>query len=375
MTASNHLVILFVVLTVPGKKSPPSRASSNGDFFHQCEREQRDESSAAEESPSSAPKPTEAVSSKQQSTQANGHSEATPLHDRNGQSEYNSSKGLLEGEASGVEEGRGLERKRELRRWQTQPAMRCPQEETAAKEDSEKAEVSPSKGAQPKAQKAKKKKGGRQKPGGEGGVDSTGSMEDADDWEAAAEALGVVVPETGESEIGGASENGSHSHIAGDESGASTTSEGVSPKARNGYVTRRLVPELPDSNARNHRSGGSAWRQDDSHRPGTLPRLEKYSSFPIEHHHTGSMWEATISRTIWGSPATPATCPICTEELDLTDTSFVPCPCGFRLCLFCHHRIALDDGRCPGCRKAYQSEVKVEKHVLVPRSHLVRLKV
>lgn len=48
-------------------------------------------------------------------------------------------------------------------------------------------------------------------------------------------------------------------------------------------------------------------------------------------------------------------CPICSEEMDATDLSFLPCPCGFRLCLFCHKQINENDGRCPACRKKYET--------------------
>lgn len=47
-------------------------------------------------------------------------------------------------------------------------------------------------------------------------------------------------------------------------------------------------------------------------------------------------------------------CPICSEEMDATDLSFLPCPCGFRLCLFCHKKINENDGRCPACRNKYE---------------------
>ncbi|CAN6938550.1 unnamed protein product, partial [Brassica oleracea] len=47
-------------------------------------------------------------------------------------------------------------------------------------------------------------------------------------------------------------------------------------------------------------------------------------------------------------------CPICSEEMDVTDLSFLPCPCGFRLCLFCHKQINENDGRCPACRNKYE---------------------
>ncbi|KAK6153346.1 hypothetical protein DH2020_012985 [Rehmannia glutinosa] len=107
-----------------------------------------------------------------------------------------------------------------------------------------------------------------------------------------------------------------------------------------------------DSNV-NTESGGKqrvlvnccAWRPDDAYRPQGLPNLSKQAAF----------WP----RISWGSKnigLIPTSCPICFEDLDCTDTSFLPCSCGFRLCLFCHKRILEEDGRCPGCRKKYECE-------------------
>ncbi|XP_075104195.1 uncharacterized protein LOC107774625 isoform X1 [Nicotiana tabacum] len=92
-----------------------------------------------------------------------------------------------------------------------------------------------------------------------------------------------------------------------------------------------------------------AWRPDDAFRPQILPNLSKQYSFPMnsERHCRGG--------SVWGCKrlSVPTSCPICCEDLDLTDTSFHPCTCGFILCLFCHKRILEEDGRCPGCRKQY----------------------
>lgn len=102
---------------------------------------------------------------------------------------------------------------------------------------------------------------------------------------------------------------------------------------------------------------GRAWRPDDVSRPPTLPRLSKQHSFPLQSGP--SLWSASQGN-VWGLPPPPSHCPICTEELDTTDSSFLPCSCGFRLCLFCHHRILVGDGRCPGCRKSYNSETALK---------------
>lgn len=47
-------------------------------------------------------------------------------------------------------------------------------------------------------------------------------------------------------------------------------------------------------------------------------------------------------------------CPLCIEELDATEIHFRPCPCGYRVCLFCYERIKLElKGICPSCRSSY----------------------
>ncbi|CAK9138678.1 unnamed protein product [Ilex paraguariensis] len=97
-----------------------------------------------------------------------------------------------------------------------------------------------------------------------------------------------------------------------------------------------------------------AWRPDDAFRPQSLPTLSKQHSFPMnsDRHYGGG-------GNPWGCKSVisaPSSCPICYEDLDITDSSFVPCSCGFRLCLFCHKRILEQDGRCPGCRKQYECD-------------------
>ncbi|XP_047332491.1 uncharacterized protein LOC124936079 [Impatiens glandulifera] len=101
-----------------------------------------------------------------------------------------------------------------------------------------------------------------------------------------------------------------------------------------------------------------AWKADDVFRPHSLPSFSKQLSFPMNskrhhHHHHNHHNHNHNNNNIASSSSAPSSCPICCEDLDLTDSSFHPCSCGFRLCLFCHKRIVEDDGRCPGCRKEY----------------------
>lgn len=47
-------------------------------------------------------------------------------------------------------------------------------------------------------------------------------------------------------------------------------------------------------------------------------------------------------------------CPLCCEELDVSDRSFYPCKCGYQVCMWCWHRIReSESGLCPACRTPY----------------------
>lgn len=66
-------------------------------------------------------------------------------------------------------------------------------------------------------------------------------------------------------------------------------------------------------------------------------------------------------------------CPLCMEEMDLSDKNFRPCPCGYQVCRFCWHKIREDGNeRCPACRKIY-SEEDVE-FTPVPQEEMIRMR-
>lgn len=47
-------------------------------------------------------------------------------------------------------------------------------------------------------------------------------------------------------------------------------------------------------------------------------------------------------------------CPLCCEELDISDQQFFPCKCGYQVCMWCWHRIKEQEtGLCPACRTPY----------------------
>ncbi|KAG8387741.1 hypothetical protein BUALT_Bualt02G0052900 [Buddleja alternifolia] len=55
-------------------------------------------------------------------------------------------------------------------------------------------------------------------------------------------------------------------------------------------------------------------------------------------------------------------CPLCAEDMDLTDQQLKPCKCGYEICVWCWHHI-MDmaekdetEGRCPACRTPYNKE-------------------
>lgn len=52
-------------------------------------------------------------------------------------------------------------------------------------------------------------------------------------------------------------------------------------------------------------------------------------------------------------------CPLCVEEMDITDKNFKPCPCGYQICQFCYNNIRTNpelNGKCPACRRLYEDK-------------------
>lgn len=156
-----------------------------------------------------------------------------------------------------------------------------------------------------------------------------------DDWEAVADALNA-----------NDNQPDSHPDLAAkpDVSVGSPGHELPSKNAGDNLSKTEIM--VPRSNANNR-----AWRPDDTFRPQSLPNLSKQHKFPIT-----SDWHCGRGAVTWSWQSImpqPSSCPICYEDLDVTDSSFLPCSCGFRLCLFCHKKILEADERCPGCRKKY----------------------
>lgn len=164
-----------------------------------------------------------------------------------------------------------------------------------------------------------------------------------DDWEAVADAL--TAEDNQHNPVSEATEK-PETRLEFDNTDVPYNNPGV---AFSSTESREVVPES--------RVNRKAWRPDDAFRPPTLPTPSKKHTYPRNpewHCDRGAIswsWQKIVSQ--------PSSCPICYEDLDVTDSSFLPCSCGFRLCLFCHKRILEADGRCPGCRKPYD-RIKVD---------------
>ncbi|XP_042036708.1 uncharacterized protein LOC121782815 [Salvia splendens] len=170
-------------------------------------------------------------------------------------------------------------------------------------------------------------------------VGDAGDDDCLEDWEAIADAL-AATDDTQKDSL--PSKNHDNS-----------TESGSQVDASDQIHTASADPERGRTANRRSLVNCCAWRPDDAFRPQTLPNLAKQHSFPMKserHLDQGSVWVCKNVGPI------PTACPICFEDLDYTDSSFCPCVCGFRLCLFCHKRILEEDSRCPGCRKQYEVE-------------------
>ena len=69
-----------------------------------------------------------------------------------------------------------------------------------------------------------------------------------------------------------------------------------------------------------------------------------------------------------------AVCPLCCEPMDLSDKNFLPCPCGYRVCMWCWHRIKENyTNLCPACRSPYADDphafAAVDKEEVIKNEH------
>ncbi|KAG1768623.1 hypothetical protein EV702DRAFT_1144308 [Suillus placidus] len=94
-------------------------------------------------------------------------------------------------------------------------------------------------------------------------------------------------------------------------------------------------------------------------------RLHHHPSLPAPVVHAGFSAHQSKSHVLAGvqdaywsdDDADDADCPLCLEEMDISDLNFKPCVCGYQICRFCWHHIKQNlNGRCPACRREYTDE-------------------
>ncbi|KAH6918708.1 hypothetical protein BKA70DRAFT_1248007 [Coprinopsis sp. MPI-PUGE-AT-0042] len=66
---------------------------------------------------------------------------------------------------------------------------------------------------------------------------------------------------------------------------------------------------------------------------------------------------AGVQDAYWSDEEEDAECPLCLEEMDVSDLNFKPCVCGYQICRFCWHHIKENlNKRCPACRRIYTDD-------------------
>ncbi|XP_058098347.1 uncharacterized protein LOC131243196 isoform X2 [Magnolia sinica] len=91
-----------------------------------------------------------------------------------------------------------------------------------------------------------------------------------------------------------------------------------------------------------------------------------FLAFPVMHWVVTFYFVVVVAVAVFGRATMgdegERTCPLCAEEMDLTDRQLRPCKCGYEICVWCWHQIMdmaeKDDteGRCPACRMPYDKE-------------------
>ncbi|TCD70571.1 transcriptional repressor proteinral negative regulator of transcription subunit 4 [Steccherinum ochraceum] len=90
-----------------------------------------------------------------------------------------------------------------------------------------------------------------------------------------------------------------------------------------------------------------------SHSPLPAPAMRASVTTQSKSHVLAGVQDAYWS----DDEADDADCPLCLEEMDISDLNFKPCPCGYQICRFCWHHIKENlNSRCPACRREYTDE-------------------
>ncbi|KAJ6546998.1 hypothetical protein B0H19DRAFT_248991 [Mycena capillaripes] len=99
-----------------------------------------------------------------------------------------------------------------------------------------------------------------------------------------------------------------------------------------------------------------------------LPAPVVHAGFSVSQSKSTVL--AGVQDAYWSDDeAEDAECPLCLEEMDISDLNFKPCICGYQICRFCWHHIKNNlNKRCPACRRVYTDEA-VEFKPIATQDH------
>ncbi|KAF8894490.1 hypothetical protein BD779DRAFT_841963 [Infundibulicybe gibba] len=100
----------------------------------------------------------------------------------------------------------------------------------------------------------------------------------------------------------------------------------------------------------------------------SLPAPVVHAGFSVSQSKSHVL--AGVQDAYWSDEeAEDAECPLCLEEMDISDLNFKPCICGYQICRFCWHHIKENlNKRCPACRRVYTDDA-VEFKPIATQDH------
>ncbi|KAH9063799.1 hypothetical protein EDB83DRAFT_2223891 [Lactarius deliciosus] len=95
-----------------------------------------------------------------------------------------------------------------------------------------------------------------------------------------------------------------------------------------------------------------------------MSSLKPHPSLPAPVVHAGLSLQAKssvltgVQDAYWSDEEEAKECPLCLEEMDISDLNFKPCQCEYQICRFCWNHIRRNlNNKCPACRRDYSDEV------------------
>ncbi|GAC93503.1 transcriptional repressor [Pseudozyma hubeiensis SY62] len=117
-------------------------------------------------------------------------------------------------------------------------------------------------------------------------------------------------------------------------------------------------PGAPAANSLHHASHSYSNPHNAASSPATEPTHTANGLPPAPNKFDVSQaQQCRLQDAYWSDEEEDMDCPLCLEEIDLSDANFKPCPCGYQICRFCWHHIKQNlNGRCPACRRKYSDQ-------------------